>query len=434
MADILLIQALGYELIFFVIMNLFWVGLYFLFRRSRKRTEPKKCNPFVSVIIPVYNKVEYVRDAIDSVLRLTHKKREIIVVNDGSTDGSENICREYASRGLVRLLDFTKNGGKAAALNAGVKAAKGDLILTVDGDSTLEPDALSEMVNHFSDKRIGAVAGVVTVNKFKGMLNRFQVLEYFQQAFQRMVQAFWSAVLVLPGPISLYTKSAIIEAGGFEHDTLVEDWDMTMKIHKVGYDVITDNNAKAHTFAPAGLGEWWRQRIRWSRGGIKIARKHINIFKRTEKKALKGLMFPLHIMWMVVPFIIIPTMIAVMMPSHLAFGAVFASFSANLSLIFTQLQGMLTGVGGSMINIYMILDQIIIDFVDLGNLNWVRGFGYLSGLAFLTLTYVSLKVFGKDFQPKYFLSVLLMPIYWMLMNVVFFYSLLVEVTGGKLKW
>lgn len=422
-------SVLGYELLFFVVMNCLWISLYYVFRKRRHETADFK--PPVSIVVPVYNKARYLRATLDSVLALDYPSKEVIAVNDGSTDSSLGIIREYEARGLVKLVNLAKNQGKASALNQGIMAAKHDYILTVDADSFVEKDSLNLMVRHFSDPKVGAVAGMIKVQNDRSILTRFQFIEYFQQAFQKIIQGFFNAVLVLPGPLSLYSRSALGSVGNFSSSTLVEDWDITMNIHKKGYKVVAEKNAFSLTTAPRKLSSWWHQRTRWSRGGIQIARKHWDIFNRSSNKAMTRLIFPLHFMWLVVPFIIVPTMFIVMLPQAAAIGSVFEGFGK----IYSMFQGfVINGLDFRMVEVYKIFDQILIDFMDFRNLDWVRAMGYFSGLAFLSFTYLALKNFSSDFRPRDLLTLVLMPFYWLLLNAVYMYSFVLEMVKSKMVW
>lgn len=423
-------SLLGYELLFFIIMNLFWICLYYSFRKKGKRDFKLNAKPLVSVIIPVFNKSRHLKGTINSILKLKYEPKEIIVVNDGSTDESEKICRNYERKGMIRFLNFKRNRGKAHVLNAGVKASKGDLILSIDADSFVNSNSLERMVRHFEDLKMGAVAGVVKVKRKKGLLNRLQIIEYLHQAFQRLVQGFFDAVLVLPGPLSLYRKSAILDAGGFEDITLVEDWDMTMKIHKKGYKIVSEKRASADTVAPETVRKWWHQRVRWSRGGIQIARRHTDIVGRSKNRALTRLIFPLHIMWLIIPMIVIPTFIILFIPSEVVIGGVLA----DLTLLFTMIKEFLLTGTTSIAGMYSVIDKIIFNIVDLTNLGWVRFLGYTSGIAFLWFTYTSIKSIERDFTPRHLLSLVLMPIYWMMLNIVYLQSLILEIIRGEMKW
>ncbi len=423
-------SLLGYELLFFIVMNVFWIWLYYQFRK-RPNNPGRSSNPLVSVIIPVFNKGRHISNTINSVLGMGYSNKEVIVVNDGSTDGSEGICREFERQGKIRLISFKKNRGKAHALNAGVKASGGELILSIDADSFVSRGSLERMVRHFDDPGMGAVAGVVRVRKERGLLNKLQIIEYLHQAFQRMVQGFFDAVLVLPGPISLYSRSAINAAGGFEDSTLVEDWDMTMKIHKNGYKIVSEKRAWADTVAPETVRKWWRQRIRWCRGGIQIARKHSDLFGKNNNKALTRLIFPLHILWLVVPLIVIPTFILLWIPSQVVIGGLVA----DLALLFSMIGEFFVTGTTSIAGMFSVIDKIMfVNIFDLSNMGWIRFLGYSSGVAFVWFTYTSIKSMDKNFTPKHLLTLILMPIYWMMLNLVYLQSLALEIIRGEMKW
>lgn len=423
-------SLLGYELLFFIVMNLFWIWLYFTFRKRGRKSFGIGSKPLVSVIIPVFNKGRHLKGTINSALGMKYEPKEVIVVNDGSTDNSKEICREYEKRGKVRFIDFIRNRGKAHALNAGVRASRGELILSIDADSFVSSSSLSRMVRHFDDPEMGAVAGVVRVRREKGLLNKLQIIEYLQQAFQRMVQGFFDAVLVLPGPLSLYRKSAIIDAGGFEDSTLVEDWDITMKIHKKGYKIVSEKKASADTIAPENVKGWWHQRVRWSRGGIQIARRHTDIIGKSRNKALTRIVFPLHVMWLIVPLIVIPTFLMLMIPSEV----VISGFVSDLTLLFSMIKELFMTGSTSIAGIYSVIDKIVFNIVDLTSMDYVRFLGYTSGIAFLWFTYTSIKSIDKRFTPKHLLTLLLMPVYWMMLNIVYLHSIILEVIKGEMKW
>jgi len=422
-------SLLGYELLFFILMNLFWIGLYYSFRKRKGRIKAD-IKPLVSVIIPVFNKSRHLKGAINSVLGLKYNPKEIIVVNDGSTDDSESICRDYEKRGLIKFLNFKQNRGKSHVLNTGVRASKGELILSIDADSFVSTNSLERMVRHFEDPKMGAVAGVVRVKRKKGILNKLQIIEYLHQAFQRLIQGFFDAVLVLPGPLSLYRKTAIVDAGGFEDKTLVEDWDMTMKIHKSGYKVVSERRASADTITPDSVRKWWHQRVRWSRGGIQIARRHTDIVGNSKNKALTRLIFPLHVMWLIVPLIVIPTFIILLIPSEVVIGKVIA----DLTLLFTMIKEFLLTGTTSIASMFSVVDKIILNIIDFRSMGWVRFLGYTSGIAFVWFTYTSIKSIEKNFTPKHLLSLILMPVYWMMLNLVYLQSLILEIIRGKMQW
>jgi cellulose synthase/poly-beta-1,6-N-acetylglucosamine synthase-like glycosyltransferase len=431
MEIVVLNNILFWELMFFVLMNVIWIGIYFKFRGRGGVTNELKDQPSASVIIPVFNKVKHVKEAINSALALDYKNKNVIVVNDGSTDGSEAICRNFEKKGLIKFINFKKNRGKSYALNAGIRASNSDFILTMDADSFVERGALGKMIRHFGNPKLGAVAGVVKVRNNRGILQRLQFIEYFQQSFQRLVQGFFHSVLVLPGPISLYRKEAIVKSGYFENTTLAEDWDMTMKVHKSGYGVVSEEGAYADTYALDTPKGWWRQRARWSRGGIQIARKHKDSLTKIDNRVMKRFIFPIHLIWIIIPVIAMPLAVLLLLPS----SAAFAAFITSMGTFFSSLFGwVFAGIQTSIVGLYSMIDIAVFKFVEFNNFGMLRVVATLTGLAFLAFTYVSIKTFNKDFTPKSFFALLFMPIYWVMLNIVFLYSLAAEALKRKATW
>jgi len=424
-------DVLFWELMFFIMVNVIWIAIYFRFRCRDVVKNELKTRPFVSVIIPLFNKKRYIRQTISSALGLRYKNKEVIVVNDGSTDGSEAVCKGFERRGLIRFLDFKKNRGKAEALNAGIRASKGEFILSIDADSLVEKDALNRMIKHFGNPKLGAVAGVVKVKNNRGILPRMQFIEYFQQAFQRLIQGLFNSVLVLPGPLSLYKKEAIVKSGYFEHTTLAEDWDMTMKVHKAGFGVVSEKNAGATTDAPCSMGNWWRQRVRWSRGGVQIARKHSDIITKVENKVMKRFVFPLHVIWIIVPLIAMPIAFIIMLPTPMGLMAFFSSIGTFFASLFGWV---FTGIQTTIVGLYSMIDIAVFNFIEFNKIGLLKTVAMLTGLAFITFTYLSVKAFNKNITPRDFLTLLLMPIYWIMLNLVFLYSLAAEALKRKAVW
>lgn len=235
----------------------------------------------VSIIVPVYNEGKILSKSIQSLLNLDYKNYEIIIVNDGSTDNTADIAQDFVGYrngkyGLVKISLINKeNGGKATALNLGIKYSSFEFILCMDGDSQLSPDSLKRMIRHFKDERIGAVAGNVKVLNRKSFLTDLQALEYIEGLnLARSAQSYIRAVNIIPGPIGLFRRSAIIQAGYYSSDTFAEDADLTLKILAVGWKMYYEPRAISYTEAPASLQQLLKQRYRWTRGIIQSIRKH----------------------------------------------------------------------------------------------------------------------------------------------------------------
>lgn len=242
------------------------------------KTKRRKTRRFgVSVLIPAYNEQENIRATIESVLRATHARREILVIDDGSTDRTGDIVRQVIQDHIkepIRLVQV-ENGGKARALNHGIKAARYDICTVLDADAVLDPEALTNFVWHFSDENIGAVAGKVGTTQSTHTLDLFQALEYaIGQNIDKRAVSILGAVGVVPGPAGAWRKSHILEAGGFSTDTLVEDQDMTLTLLRVGKKVAYEENAIAYTETPHTVTNFLKQRFRWVYGTMQCFWKH----------------------------------------------------------------------------------------------------------------------------------------------------------------
>ncbi|PIW70899.1 MAG: glycosyl transferase [Ignavibacteriales bacterium CG_4_9_14_3_um_filter_30_11] len=237
--------------------------------------------PFVSIIVPVYNEGVVVEDSVRSLLGLNYSNYEIIIVNDGSKDNTQEVAESLVGyqKGVssdIKISLINKpNGGKAQALNAGIKYSNAEIVLCMDGDSQLSPDSIKLAVRHFSNPEIGAVAGNVKVINRGKLITDLQALEYIEGLnMARSAQSFINLVNIIPGPIGLFRKKAIEEAGFYSSDTFAEDADLTLKVLANGWKIYYEPNSISYTEAPEKLHQLLKQRYRWTRGIIQSIRKH----------------------------------------------------------------------------------------------------------------------------------------------------------------
>lgn len=237
--------------------------------------------PFISIIVPVYNEGIVLQNSIESLLDINYPNYEIIIVNDGSTDDTASLAEELVGHqkgrnGLVKISLINKpNGGKAKALNAGIQYSEAQFVLCMDGDSQLTPNSLRMAVRHFIDPAVGAVAGNVKVQNRKHLLTDLQALEYLEGLnMPRSSQGFLQMVNIIPGPIGLFRKTALRDAGFYSSDTFAEDADITLKILAQNWKIVYEPNAIAYTEAPVSIYQLLKQRYRWTRGILQAIRKH----------------------------------------------------------------------------------------------------------------------------------------------------------------
>lgn len=231
--------------------------------------------PLVSVIVPAHNEEKTIEATVLTLRESNYPNLEIIVVNDGSTDGTKEVLLPYALRRDILLLNRPQAGGKAVAFNTGVAVAGGDVLVMIDADVALARDAVKKLVAHFEDPDVAAASGNVKVGNRVNLLTNLQALEYVRDLnIRRRALELLHAITVVPGACGAFRKSALQRIGMMDRDTVVEDMDATIRIVKAGEDVRYVPHSLAYTEAPETLAAWARQRKRWYGGGWQTLAKH----------------------------------------------------------------------------------------------------------------------------------------------------------------
>jgi cellulose synthase/poly-beta-1,6-N-acetylglucosamine synthase-like glycosyltransferase/peptidoglycan/xylan/chitin deacetylase (PgdA/CDA1 family) len=265
------------------------VGAAAIFDRLRRhRTEmttgKSEFQPAVAVLVPAYNEEKVINRTIRSVLNSNYPKLRVVVIDDGSVDRTCEVAREqFADEiacGRVTVLR-QENGGKASALNYGLQFVTEEIFVGIDADTLIANDAISYLVPHFQDVRVGAMAGNAKVGNRVNLWTRWQALEYItSQNFDRRALNTFSAVCVVPGAIGAWRTEAVRAAGGYKTDTVAEDADLTMALLQNGYKVEYEDRSLAYTEAPTSANGLMRQRFRWSFGILQAVWKHHSAFAR----------------------------------------------------------------------------------------------------------------------------------------------------------
>ncbi len=243
-------------------------------RRVRKAARRRKRYVgTVSVIVPAYNEAANIEATVRSLLANDYPNVEVIVVDDGSSDGTAEIVRRLRLPSVYVVEQ--ENAGKPTALNTGVMFARGDILVMVDGDTVFEPDAIGELVQPLADPAVGAVSGNTKVANRGGLLGRWQHLEYvIGFNLDRRMFDILQCMPTVPGAIGAFRREAVVDVGGVSTQTLAEDTDFTMAIIRAGWRVVYAPDAIAWTEAPASLRQLWRQRYRWCYGTMQAMWKH----------------------------------------------------------------------------------------------------------------------------------------------------------------
>ncbi|MET9875549.1 bifunctional polysaccharide deacetylase/glycosyltransferase family 2 protein [Actinacidiphila glaucinigra] len=293
--------------------------------RGRRRFSwgPSVTEP-VSVIVPAYNEKECIANTVGSLAASTHPV-EIIVVDDGSTDGTAGIVE---AMGLPRVrVVRQENAGKPAALNRGLEHARHALVVMMDGDTVFEPGTVHRLVQPFADPRVGAVAGNAKVGNRATVIGAWQHIEYVMGFnLDRRMYDLLGCMPTVPGAVGGFRRAALLEAGGMSGDTLAEDTDVTIALHRAGWRVVYAEHARAWTEAPGTIGQLWRQRYRWSYGTMQALWKHRrSLVDRGPSGRFGRVGMPL-----VVLFQIVTPLFAPLIDLLTAYGAVFVDPARSL--------------------------------------------------------------------------------------------------------
>ena len=253
------------------------------------RSRPPVIDPgrFVSILIPAFNEEKVIAGSIRRVLASSDVRVEVIVIDDGSRDGTSRVVTETFGRDdRVRLLTLA-NGGKARALNEGLKLARGDVIIALDADTQFETTTVARLARWFADTAIGAVAGNAKVGNRVNVVTRWQAIEYVTaQNLERRALTRFDAITVVPGAVGAWRRAALDAVGGYQVDTLAEDQDLTIAIQRAGWQVGYDVDAVAWTEAPETLRALGKQRFRWAFGTLQCLWKHRAILRTRKPRGL----------------------------------------------------------------------------------------------------------------------------------------------------
>jgi cellulose synthase/poly-beta-1,6-N-acetylglucosamine synthase-like glycosyltransferase/spore germination protein YaaH/peptidoglycan/xylan/chitin deacetylase (PgdA/CDA1 family) len=249
--------------------------------------------PVVSVLIPAYNEEDVIVYTVNSILESDYPRLEVIVVDDGSSDGTgELLDAQFGRNPAVRII-HQPNGGKPAALSHALAEASSSIIVTIDADTAIEPDAISKLVRHFVNPRVGAVAGNVKVGNRISWLTRWQALEYVtSQNLEKRAFDLLNCIPVVPGALSAWRAEAINDSGGFSADTVAEDTDLTITIRRAGWKIDYEEEAIGWTNAPETAATLIRQRFRWTFGTLQAFWKHRNTLGRAKYGTLGWIALP----------------------------------------------------------------------------------------------------------------------------------------------
>ncbi|HLW77557.1 MAG TPA: glycosyltransferase, partial [Bryobacteraceae bacterium] len=252
------------------------IGLLALVEKLRPTPlDHPEYQPEVSILIPAYNEEAVIVQTVRAALASKYDKLEVLVVDDGSVDRTAELVRATFGRdNRVRLLLQT-NHGKPTALNHALSEAIGEIVVSIDADTIVDPDAVPRLVRHFAEPSVGAVAGNVKVINRNRWITRWQALEYItSQNLEKRAFDLLNCIPVVPGAVGAWRADLLRSNDGFSGDTVAEDTDLTLTIRRNGWKILYDEDAIGRTEVPDTVNALVRQRFRWTFGTLQAVWKH----------------------------------------------------------------------------------------------------------------------------------------------------------------
>jgi cellulose synthase/poly-beta-1,6-N-acetylglucosamine synthase-like glycosyltransferase len=434
-----------------------------------------KYQPTFSLIVMAYNEEKVIERTIQMFFKTSYPedKKEIVIVNDGSKDKTGEIVAKYATK-IIQAetgstqLTFSKNKnvtlvnrktggkGKAYVANEGLKHASGEILFFIDADVRLTRNVFTRAARHFKDEKVGAVAGYVDVFEKNEVLNKF--VDFESATAQKIVRLGYDTMgihYIIPGGCAIFRKSVIEELGGYQHDTLAEDTDITWRIS-------TEKDVRIHfdpsiivvADEPTSLTGLWNQRVRWARGNFAVTLKHKGKIgkRRYHKAATVG--YPFWLSNIIAPLTFIFVSIALILNSVFYINASFISTFGRFltfSFFFILAAGIIVNKGRSWFGGFMapgvpLLIYLLSNLVDqAGIVGVLDNFGYfyyarLVGYFFafwlffsVVGTWASLKMYPNHPSVATFLQLALFG-YWILLVSAVLYGYYTELAKKEMIW
>jgi cellulose synthase/poly-beta-1,6-N-acetylglucosamine synthase-like glycosyltransferase len=277
----------------FLFLSMFFqVLLLVSFFENRKKIDEEEFDhmltyfPTVTVAVPCWNEERTLAGTLDSLLELDYPKDRlsIVVVDDGSSDGTLAIAQEYESRhpGLVKAV-HKANGGKHTAVNLALEGSTSDLFGCLDADSFVAPHTLKTIVSYFErNPKIMAVTPCIHIRHPRTFIQRMQAIEYLMGVFVRKAFGSLDAIQVTPGPFSIFKREVFGVIGNYHKAHNTEDFEITLRMHKAHFKIANSHKALVYTIGPATARGFFYQRLRWARGFLENSLDYRELFFKKE--------------------------------------------------------------------------------------------------------------------------------------------------------
>lgn len=265
--------------------------------RHYKYFQNKKYEPFVSVIVPAWNEEVGIIGTLQSVLANSYRNFELVVINDGSTDNSDRLIRDFIKRyyeqgGEINIkYKYKENAGKGAALNDGIDISNGDLIISIDADCSVDAEAIAAFVEEFKDPDVKAAVGNVKIGNKKSTVGMVQYLEFLFSFYFKRAESLMGSIYIIGGAAGAFRRQVFESIGKYNTSNITEDIELTVRIQDAGMKISYVPEAIVFTEGASDLNSLKKQRLRWKRGRLQTFLQYPHLFFSTKKKHNKFLTF-----------------------------------------------------------------------------------------------------------------------------------------------
>lgn len=335
---LLVIFAIGVGLgLLFAMLSLFGAALYDFVSiyRGRRGLSPKqkRYRPLISIIIPVHNERLVIERCLDSILKSSVRKFEIIIADDKSTDDTRAIVRRYIAthpNRSIRLVAKRKNGGRGAAIDAGLKHAKGELVMALDADCMVDRYALRNMIRHFADGQTAATAANIRIMDTGTMVSLLQEFDYLVSFRSKKFNTIANCEYIIGGAGATYRRAVINQLRGFDHTMRTEDIEMSLRIaSELGNNTTKLKYASDVVIFTEPVPTYkglFKQRYRWKFGSLQALYKHRRLLFSSKQQHSKFLTF------IRLPFILWCEVLLLLEPVYFTYFLYMAIINQNATL------------------------------------------------------------------------------------------------------
>ncbi|MDD5749965.1 MAG: glycosyltransferase [Patescibacteria group bacterium] len=298
----------------------------------------KKYNPLVSVMIPAWNEEVGILATVNSLLASRYRNMEIIIINDGSTDSSDKIIRDFIKKHKNSLYKdisinyfYQENSGKGSALNRAIALAKGDILVSIDADCVVDPGAIGAFVAEFKDPKVMGAVGNVKIGNKDSMIGTVQYLEFLFSFYFKRAESLIGSIYIIGGAAGAFRREVFERVGLYSTNNITEDIELTVRMQDAGMKIIYVPKAIVYTEGASDLTGLKKQRLRWKMGRFQTFFQHRHLFFSTKKKHNKYL-----------SMIVMP--LAVFSEIQLLFELPFVIFLYVFSLLNSDFTSFMSGV------------------------------------------------------------------------------------------